>query len=51
MTKKDKNQYLTFLSSLLKDQPYVKMAYMVESHPIAEYSDGLKLNMFVEYKM
>lgn len=51
MTEKDKNQYLTFLSSLLKDQPYVKMAYMAGSHPIAEYSDGLKLNMFVEYKM
>lgn len=51
MTERDKNEYLTFLSTLLKDQPYVKMTYMTGILPIAKYSSGSKLNMFVEYTM
>lgn len=51
MTEKDKNEYLTFLSALLKDQSYVKMTYMTGILPIAKYSSGSKLNMFVEYTM
>lgn len=51
MTDRDKNEYLTFLSALLKDQSYVKMTYMTGILPIAKYSSGSKLNMFVEYTM
>lgn len=51
MTEKDKDDHLTFLSSLLKDQSYVKMTYMTGILPIAKYSSGSKLNMFVEYTM
>lgn len=51
MTERDKNEYLTFLSALLKDQSYVKMTYMTGILPIAKYSSGSKLNMFVEYTM
>ena len=48
---KDKQEYLIFLSTLLKDQPYVQMTYMTGILPIAKYSSGSKLNMFVEYTM
>ena len=51
MTDKDKDDHLAFLSSLLKDQSYVKMTYMTGILPIAKYSSGSKLNMFVEYTM
>ena len=51
MTDRDKDEYLAFLSTLLKDQPYVKMTYMTGILPIAKYSSGSKLNMFVEYTM
>ena len=51
MTEKDKDDHLTFLSSLLKDQSYVKMTYMTGILPIAKYSSGSKLNMFAEYTM
>lgn len=49
--KDDKQEYLLFLKSLLKDKAYVSLAYMTGVLPIAKYSDGSELNMFVEYNM
>lgn len=49
MTQKDKDDYLFFLKNLLKDQPYVELAYMTGVLPIAKYSSGSELNMFKEY--
>ena len=49
MTKDDKDAYLEFLKGLLKDQPYVELAYMTGVLPIAKYSSGSELNMFEEY--
>ncbi len=47
----DKKSFTKFLSVLLKDQPYVEMAYMTGILPIAKYSSGSELNMFCEYTM
>ncbi len=47
----DKKAYLVFLRSLLKDRPYVRLAYMTGILPISKYSSGSELNMFVEYTM
>ncbi len=47
----DRKGYLLFLKLLLKDQPYVEFAYMTGVLPIAKYSSGSELNMFVEYDM
>ena len=47
----DKRAYLTFLRNLLKDRPYVRLAYMTGILPIAKYSSGLELNMFSEFTM
>ena len=49
MQEKDKKAYLEFLKGLLKDQPYVELAYMTGVLPIAKYSGGSELNMFKEY--
>ena len=49
ITQQDKEDYIDFLSSLLKDQPYVELAYMTGILPIAKYSSGSELNMFLEY--
>lgn len=49
MTNKDKIEYLEFLNGLLKDQPYVDLAYMTGVLPIAKYSSGSALNTFKEY--
>ena len=49
MQEKDKKAYLEFLKGLLKDQPYVELAYMTGVLPIAKYSSGSELNMFKEY--
>lgn len=49
VTKKDKIAYLEFLKNLLKDKPYVELAYMTGVLPIAKYSSGSELNMFTEY--
>ena len=49
MKQEDKNAYLVFLKSLLKDQPYVELAYMTGVLPIVKYSSGSELNMFDEY--
>lgn len=51
VTDKDKEDYIAFLSSLLKDQPYVEFAYITGILPIAKYSSGSELNMFYEYTM
>lgn len=47
----DRKSYIQFLSSLLKDKPYVAFAYMTGILPIAKYSSGSDLNMFLEYTM
>lgn len=47
----EQKEYLLFLRNLLKDQAYVELAYMTGVLPIAKYSSGSELNMFVEYDM
>lgn len=51
VTEADKREYLIFLRSLLKDRPYVRLAYMTGILPIEKYSSGSELNMFAEYTM
>lgn len=51
VTEEDKMSFISFLSNLLKDQPYVELAYMTGILPIAKYSSGSELNMFAEYTM
>lgn len=51
LTEKDRESYLLFLKLLLKGKSYVKLAYMTGVLPIAKYSDGSELNMFLEYNM
>ncbi len=45
----DRKEFLRFLEDLLKDRPYVELAYMTGVLPIAKYSSGSALNMFDEY--
>lgn len=47
----ERKKYLLFLKDLLKDQPYVSLAYMTGILPITKYSSGSELNMFLEYSM
>lgn len=51
ITEEDRKNYLLFLKLLLKGQSYVELAYMTGILPIAKYSDGSELNMFLEYNM
>lgn len=51
ITEENKRDYISFLSNLLKDKPYVSLAYMTGILPIAKYSSGSELNMFIEYSM
>lgn len=51
MTETDKSDYLLFLKNLLKDKPYVALAYMTGVLPITKYSSGSELNMFAEFNM
>lgn len=44
-------QYLDFLRDLLKDQPYVALAYMTGILPVKKYGQHSALNMFTEYSM
>ena len=44
-------QYLDFLRNLLKDQPYVALAYMTGILPVKKYGQHSALNMFIEYSM
>ncbi|MCM1258050.1 MAG: ATP-binding protein [Roseburia sp.] len=43
--------YLDFLRNLLKDQPYVALAYMTGILPVKKYGSHSALNMFREYSM
>ncbi|CUN51958.1 AAA family ATPase [Clostridium disporicum] len=45
----NQNDFLEFLRQLLKDQPYVSLAYMTGVLPIKKYSSGSALNMFDEF--
>ncbi len=47
----DRKDFLRFLEDLLKDKPYVELAYMTGVLPIAKYSSGSALNMFREYNI
>ena len=51
ITDGEKKEYILFLKSLLKDQEYVALAYITGILPIAKYSSGSELNMFMEFKM
>ena len=51
ISEEERKEYLLFLKWLLKDQPYVEFVYMTGVLPIAKYSSGSELNMFVEYDM
>jgi len=44
-------KYLDFLRILLKDQPYVALAYMTGILPVKKYGQHSALNMFWEYSM
>ena len=44
-------RYLVFFRNLLKDQPYVALAYMTGILPIKKYGQHSALNMFWEYSM
>ncbi len=44
-------QYLDFLRNLLKDRPYVALAYMTGILPVKKYGQHSALNMFWEYSM
>lgn len=44
-------QYLDFLRNLLKDQPYVLLAYMTGILPVKKYGQHSALNMFWEFSM
>lgn len=47
----NQSDFLEFLRDLLKDRPYVALAYMTGILPIKRYSTGSALNMFKEYTM
>lgn len=47
----ERRDYLLFLKSMLKGKAYVELAYMTGVLPIAKYSGGSELNMFLEYDM
>lgn len=51
VTENGKKDFINFLSNLLKDKPYVSLAYMTGILPIAKYSSGSELNMFTEFTM
>ncbi len=50
-TEEERKSFLEFLRELLKDKPYVELAYMTGVLPIAKYSSGSALNMFLEFNM
>jgi len=49
--KETQKQYLDFLRNLLKDKPYVELAYMTGILPIKKYGTHSALNMFEEISM
>ncbi len=50
-SEEDRKSFLEFLRDLLKDKPYVELAYMTGVLPIAKYSAGSALNMFLEFNI
>ena len=50
-SEKMQKQYLDFLRDLLKDQPYVALAYITGILPVKKYGVHSALNMFTEYSM
>ena len=44
-------KYLDFLRDLMKDKPYIALAYMTGILPIKKYGKHSALNMFTEYSM
>lgn len=44
-------KYLDFLRDLLKDKPYVALAYMTGILPVKKYGEHSALNMFREFSM
>ncbi|MDE7311835.1 MAG: ATP-binding protein [Eubacterium sp.] len=51
MYQENQSDYLEFFRELLKDKPYVALAYMTGVLPMKKYSMGSALNMFDEYTM
>lgn len=51
VSREQQQDYLVFLKNLLKDQVYIELTYMTGVLPIAKYSSGSELNMFIEYDM
>lgn len=51
MTEDNRKEYLLFLKSLFKGKVYVELVYMTGILPVAKYSSGSELNMFLEYDM
>jgi hypothetical protein len=49
--KEAQKKYLDFLRGILKDKPYVSLAYMTGILPIKKYGTHSTLNMFAEYSM
>ena len=47
----EQEDYLDFLRNLLKDKPYVKLAYMTGILPVKKYGTHSALNMFDEISM
>ncbi len=50
-TLEHQKNYLDFLRNLMKDQPYIALAYMTGILPIKKYGEHSTLNMFYEYSM
>ncbi|MDE7188074.1 MAG: ATP-binding protein [Lachnospiraceae bacterium] len=50
-SEEQQKQYLDFMRNLLKDQPYVALAYMTGILPVKKYGQHSALNMFIEYSM
>lgn len=48
---KAQRMYLDFLRDVLKDKPYVALAYMTGILPIKKYGTHFALNMFTEFSM
>ncbi|WP_310602438.1 AAA family ATPase [Anaerosporobacter sp.] len=51
ISNEDHQKFLIFLKALFKDKVYVEFVYMTGVLPIAKYSSGSELNMFLEYDM
>ena len=47
----NQSDFLEFLRDLLKDRPYVALAYMTGILPVKKYGQHSALNMFQEYSM